>query len=117
MGRSAKLMKRPTQKQKSASKIAKEASKPLAKQEYKPQPVVEQDEDEPAQSNPKHKKRKMLRAKAEQKVGPAERSLANKAEEQDSVGRHDVCQPHWPVALSIVQPRPPWHTHTHIPNA
>lgn len=59
MGRSAKLMKRPTQKQKAVSKMAKAASKPVPQAE--PERVVEES------AGPKAKKRRMMRAKAEKK--------------------------------------------------
>lgn len=65
MGRSAKLMKRPTQKQKAASKIVKAASKPV------PTPAVvsarNADPTEEAEGAGKGgKKRKMMRVKVDQ---------------------------------------------------
>lgn len=58
MGRSAKMMKRPTQKQKQVSKIAKAAAQPLKKREPSPEPVE-------APSGGGKKKRKSMRTKAD----------------------------------------------------
>ena len=62
MGRSAKVAKRPTKKQKAASKIARAASKPLPP----PPPRAVKDDGDAGLSGPK--KRKMMRAKVD-KVG------------------------------------------------
>jgi len=62
MGRSAKMMKRPTQKQRAISKIAKAAAQPLAKEDK-----AERVEEAAAVQGAK-KKRKSMRAKAD-KVG------------------------------------------------
>ena len=63
MGRSAKFAKRPTKKEKVASKTAKESRKPIPRQ---PSPVEERG-DEEGQKGPK--KRKMMRAKVDQVRG------------------------------------------------
>jgi len=60
MGRSAKFAKRPTKKEKVASKTAKESRKPIPRQ---PSPVEERGEEEGAKGP---KKRKMMRAKVDQ---------------------------------------------------
>lgn len=70
MGRSAKFMKRPTLKQKAASKIAKAAGRPLS-----PPPVKERVVEAVEEGAVKYKKRKLMRAKAE-KVGRVQ-SLAD----------------------------------------
>ncbi len=64
MGRSAKFMKRPTQKERETRKRVKAAAKPLS-----PPPKDEPAEDREAKV--KAKKRKMMRAKAD-KVGGGE---------------------------------------------
>lgn len=62
MGRSAKMMKRPTQKQKAASKIAKAAARPLSPPVKE---AVELSEGQGQGPAAKSKKRKMLRVKAD----------------------------------------------------
>jgi hypothetical protein len=63
MGRSAKFAKRPTKKEKVASKTAKESRKPLPRQ---PSPVENKGDEEGAKGP---KKRKMMRAKVDQVCG------------------------------------------------
>jgi hypothetical protein len=63
MGRSAKFAKRPTKKEKVASKTAKESRKPLPRQ---PSPVENKGDEEGAKGP---KKRKMMRAKVDQVSG------------------------------------------------
>jgi len=63
MGRSAKFAKRPTKKEKVASKTAKESRKPIPRQ---PSPVEERGDEEGAKGP---KKRKMMRAKVDQVRG------------------------------------------------
>jgi hypothetical protein len=60
MGRSAKFAKRPTKKEKVASKTAKESKKPLPP----PRQPVEVKEDGDGEKGPK--KRRMMRAKVDQ---------------------------------------------------
>ena len=60
MGRSAKFAKRPTKKEKVASKTAKESKKPLPP----PRQPVEEKEDGEVEKGPK--KRRMMRAKVDQ---------------------------------------------------
>jgi len=60
MGRSAKFAKRPTKKEKVASKTAKDSRKPLPP----PPPPAEEKGDEEGQKGPK--KRRMMRAKVDQ---------------------------------------------------
>jgi hypothetical protein len=60
MGRSAKFAKRPTKKEKVASKTAKESRKPIPRQAS---PVEERGDEEGAKGP---KKRKMMRAKVDQ---------------------------------------------------
>jgi len=63
MGRSAKFAKRPTKKEKVASKTAKESRKPIPRQPS----LVEERGDEEGAKGPK--KRKMMRAKVDQVRG------------------------------------------------
>lgn len=68
MGRSAKLMKRPTLKQKQVAKTSKAANMPIPVAE--PERVVEE-----SSAGPKAKKRRMMRTKAEKKTSEVSRAV------------------------------------------
>lgn len=66
MGRSAKVFKKPTKKEKAVSKITKAASKPLPPPPPPPEPVVKE---QPETTASKAKKRRLMRAKVEKVSG------------------------------------------------
>ncbi|WWD21671.1 hypothetical protein CI109_106157 [Kwoniella shandongensis] len=74
MGRSAKLLKRPSQKERAATKVAKANSQPIPT----PPPRLgrgsreaKQDEEEQSGGSGGKKKRKLMRVKVDKKLGKA----------------------------------------------